>query len=189
MERMGAIVEATKRLLEKMEASAISTTLVASEAGVPIGSVYRYFPHIEAIYGAIFTEFRDVSDELITTEIAKPETEWRDSFPTVFMELRRILQENPAFEAVFVLAMSNDELAKVRIAWNQHIAELLKQRWRIGCDRFSGGNPDIVARMTIEIFSTAESLIVQHKDEPGKHEELFAEALVMLEAYLSKYLH
>lgn len=48
-----AIVEAARRILESEGAGALTTKRVAELAGVSIGSLYRYFPHKEAIVAAI----------------------------------------------------------------------------------------------------------------------------------------
>lgn len=48
-ERRQAILEATERLLERMSPHALTTSHIAFEAGVPVSSVYAYFPNKQAV--------------------------------------------------------------------------------------------------------------------------------------------
>lgn len=50
---MDAIVIAATRVLEREGAARLTTTRIAEVAGVSVGSLYQYFPHREAIVGAI----------------------------------------------------------------------------------------------------------------------------------------
>ena len=50
---MDAIVVAATRVLEREGAARLTTTRIAEVAGVSVGSLYQYFPHREAIVGAI----------------------------------------------------------------------------------------------------------------------------------------
>jgi AcrR family transcriptional regulator len=50
---MDAIVIAATRVLEREGAARLTTTRIAEVAGVSVGSLYQYFPHREAIVGAV----------------------------------------------------------------------------------------------------------------------------------------
>jgi AcrR family transcriptional regulator len=50
---MDAIIEAATRVLEREGLHRLTTTRIAEVAGVSVGSLYQYFPHREAIIGAI----------------------------------------------------------------------------------------------------------------------------------------
>ena len=52
-ETVGAIVEATARILEKDGHDGFTTNAVAERAGVSIGTLYQYFPDKEALLGAL----------------------------------------------------------------------------------------------------------------------------------------
>ncbi|MEM8986148.1 MAG: TetR/AcrR family transcriptional regulator [Pseudomonadota bacterium] len=186
--RIDNIVAATQRLLDQVGAESITTSAVAQEAGVPVSSVYRYFPNIYAIYRTIFEKFKAETDQIILSELANMSTNWRESLPIMIGGLRSLLQSNPSYGAVFRLALTTQELSSVREEWNERLAAHLAQRWRMGEDGFEGGDPDLVARMCVEIYCAAEILIVQHADAPKKQEALFNEAMIALERYLSKYL-
>jgi AcrR family transcriptional regulator len=53
-----AVLEATARILEEVDASHASTNAIAERAGVSIGSLYQYFPSREAIYAEMIRRSR-----------------------------------------------------------------------------------------------------------------------------------
>ena len=188
-QRIHQIVAATKRLLEHGEAGSITTSVVADEAGVPVSSVYRYFPNIYSIHQTLLEEFKSATDEIISERLNDPEeTEWQVSLTGMISGLRRLVNENPSYGAVLRLTLTTHELRSVREEWNLRLADLLASRWREGADGFSGGDPDLVARMTVEIYSAAEILMFENRENEKKAEAIFNETLVALLRYLGNYL-
>ena len=188
-DRIAAIIAATKRLLERGEGDAITTSTVAAEAGVPVSSVYRYFPNIYSIHRSILEEFKAETDRIVMTILDDPdEQDWAQSLSGMMLGLRRLLAGNPSYGAVFRLTLTTHELRTVREAWNLRLASMLADRWRQGLDGFHGGDPDVVARMTVEIYCAAEILIFETRDRPADGEAYFNEALMALQRYLAPYL-
>lgn len=188
-QRIRQIVEATRRLLEEGEAEAITTSVVAAEAGVPVSSVYRYFPNIYSIHQTLLEEFKSATDAIILARLNDPEdTDWRVSLTGMISGLRQLIDDNPAYGAVLRLTLTTHELRSVREAWNLRLADQLARRWRDGADGFSGGDPDLVARMTVEIYSAAEVLMFENRENEARAEAIFNEALVALRRYLANYL-
>ncbi len=187
--RIAQIVAATKRLLERGEVDSITTTTVAAEANVPVSSVYRYFPNIYSIHRTILEEFKLETDRIVLTVLEDPEAQdWQQSLSGVIFGLRELVASNPSYGAVFHLTLMTHELRAVREAWNLRLADVLATRWREGKDGFHGGDPAIVARMTVEIYCSAEILIFEVRDRPEEAEAYFTEALMALQRYLAAYL-
>ena len=63
-ERLRRVLDAADQVLAADGARAFTTTRVAAQAGVPIGSVYRFFPDKQAIVEALavryWSEFEDL---------------------------------------------------------------------------------------------------------------------------------
>jgi len=78
-ERVQRILVATSELLCESGVSAVTTARVAERAGVPVGSVYQYFPNKKAIFVALFDEYlQGVRDALEAMERDGPYEEgWR----------------------------------------------------------------------------------------------------------------
>jgi len=188
-QRIREIVEATKRLLERGEGESITTSVVAAEAGVPVSSVYRYFPNIYSIHQTLLEEYKSATDDIIGERLNDPEeTEWQVSLTGMISGLRTLVDENPSYGAVLRLTLTTHELRSVREEWNLRLADQLASRWRDGADGFSGGDPDLVARMTVEIYSAAEILMFENRENEKKAEAIFNEALIALRRYLGNYL-
>jgi len=188
-ERIAKIVAATKRLLREGDTDSITTSSVAAEANVPVSSVYRYFPNIYSIHRTILEEFKSEIERIVERELNDPaQQDWRQSLSGVIMALRTLVSENPFYGAVFRLTLTTHELRTVRETWNLRLSGILAERWRAGKDGFHGGDPDRVARMTIEIYCAAEIMIFEARDKPEEAEAYFAEALVALQRYLEPYL-
>jgi AcrR family transcriptional regulator len=186
--RIQKIVEATKTLLERGEGDAITTSAVAAEAGVPVSSVYRYFPNIYSIHRTILEEFKAETDRIVTERLADPgDMDWRVSLTGMITGLRELIDSNPSYGAVFRLTLTAHELRSVREDWNLRLASRLAERWRNGADGFRNGDPDLVARMAVEIYCAAEILVFEERDRE-RAQACFGEALTALERYLNAYL-
>jgi AcrR family transcriptional regulator len=187
--RSREIIEATERLLARADVETITTSLVAAEADVPVSSVYRYFPNIHSIHRTIFEEFKADSDLIVGRILSDPEyQDWRESLRSMMIGLRRLIQKKPSYRAVFRLIRTTHELRSVRDDWNTRLSNVLAARWHAGLDGFRDGNPDLVARMTVEIYCAAEIVAFEQGAEPSQADAFFNEALVALEHYLAHYL-
>jgi len=188
-ERIDRIFAATERLLSTTAVENITTSTIAAEAGVPVSSIYRYFPNVQAIYkemfealvSALHTQVAQISDD-----VARFPT-WRARHLQVMLAMRAVLNDNPAYRPLFQLMLSTRELRAVKENANALIAAHLARRWSRGEDGFRGGDPLAVARMATEIFTSFEALASAPTD-PALTEKLFAETAVALESYLSVYL-
>lgn len=58
-QRVEAILEAVQVLVESEGVDAVTTHRIAEYAGIPVGSVYQYFPNKFAIFGAHVQAFHD----------------------------------------------------------------------------------------------------------------------------------
>lgn len=188
-ERIEIIIDATKRLLERDEADSITTSTVAAEANVPVSSVYRYFPNIYSIHLTILEEFKAQTDGIIHGILSNPDIrDWRVSLTGMIQGLRELVQDTPSYGAVFRLTLTTPELRGVREEWNRRFAEVLAERWREGQDNFQGGDPDMVARMIVEIYCAAEVIAFEKRADPDMADRYFAESMRVLERYISPYL-
>jgi AcrR family transcriptional regulator len=187
--RRQLILDATKRLLVGRSGEAITTSTVAAEAEVPVSSVYRYFPNIFSIHRTILEEFNAEIERIIGDILTDPEIQgWRISLVGMIGGLRELVEQNPSYGAVFRIMLTTHELRAAREAWNLALANRLAQRWHQGEDGFHGGDPDLVARMTVEIYCAGEVLIFERRSDPDKVAACFSETLTALERYLAGYL-
>ena len=107
---------------------------------------------------------------------------------TIITRLHLFLMENPGYWKLLLVMQTSQELRDAKAVMIGHVADMLSARWRQGQDGFSGGDPDLVARFTVEIFMSIETRCAQMRD-PKALSEMFAELVKALEAYLSLYLN
>lgn len=187
-ERIERIFEATQSLLGQTAPDDITTSTIAIEAGVPVSSIYRYFPNVQAIYKEMFEALVGELHLKIAVIVDDTQTwpSWRQRHRQVMGAMRAMLSDHPAYLPLFDLMASTRELRAAKNEANTLIAAHLGARWARGDDGFHGGDPYVVARMATEIFTSFE--VLASGGDAAQAEKLFAETSVALEAYLSIYL-
>ena len=68
---VGALIEATARILVRESFEGVSTNRIAEEAGVSIGSLYQYFPSKEALVAAVIDRHHDELMEVVRGTLAE----------------------------------------------------------------------------------------------------------------------
>ncbi len=190
-QRLDAILNAAEKLVEEMDAEAITTNLIADRAGVPVSSVYRYFKTVSAVLAYLFEDLNEEIIAVIEECLANSQPgwdDWREVTGTIITRLHLFLMENPGYWKLLLVMQTSQELRDAKAVMIGHVADMLSARWRQGQDGFSGGDPDLVARFTVEIFMSIETRCAQMRD-PQALSEMFAELVKALEAYLSLYLN
>lgn len=187
-ERIEAIIEATLVLLDRVDAGAVTTSVVAKEAGIPVGSIYRYFPNIHAIYGTIFDHFHEENTRIIKASSLDQASDWKSALKHDLEAMGQLLESRAGYRAVVLLTFSTPELLPIRERWNHDFAEQFARKWRNGADGFKGDDPLIVARMAVEIFSAAQLQILRNWDDTAKRKAIAHERTVAMIRYLEAYL-
>lgn len=94
-ERVKKILAATRQLLEQQGLAAVTTPRIAKQAGVPVGSVYQYFPNKKAIFVALYADYlkriRDVFDSLEGR--LNQDMDWKQFFITLLKEANAAEEE------------------------------------------------------------------------------------------------
>jgi len=66
-----AILEATAQVLLDSGIEALSTNKVAKRAGVSVGSLYQYFPNIDALIIALFERHHEKMQAMLQAHVAQ----------------------------------------------------------------------------------------------------------------------
>jgi len=188
-DRIDRVLTATEALLASRPVDAITTSSIAAEAGVPVSSIYRYFPNVFSIYKELFETLVAQLHGRIAEIMEDPQfMTWRERHLEVMLALRKTLNEDPAYRPLFHLMLTTRELRVVKEQANAQIAAYLAARWEQGLDGFRGETPLAVARMATEIFTSFETLTSGDARSEWT-ERMFAEASIAMERYLSAYLN
>ena len=100
---VSSVVDAAERLLAGEGPTALTTTRIAREAGIAVGSLYQYFPDTAAILAAVadrhLTAFEALMDQAVR---AAREERWSDPVGTLVDLFAARWREEPGYRALWL---------------------------------------------------------------------------------------
>jgi len=103
-EKLTRLLDAADRLLAAEGADAITTTRIAAEAGISVGSVYRYLPHREAIIEALAQHYLGLIEQRMDEFAADLAARPRDPYQMVddgIDTFAGFYRDHPGFRALW----------------------------------------------------------------------------------------
>ncbi|WP_328870276.1 TetR family transcriptional regulator [Streptomyces sp. NBC_00287] len=185
-ERLTRILDACADLLDEVGYDALSTRAVAQRAGVPIGSVYRFFGNKRQMADALAQRNLDRYAERVTERLAGVGGGggWRAAMDAVLDEYLVMKRTAPGFSLV---DFGNQIPVGVRPAEPNHrVADRLTDLLSGYLDR----TPDEdLRRVFLVAVETADTLVhLAFRVSPEGDERIIAEARELLRAYLARVL-
>ncbi|MGW3955032.1 TetR family transcriptional regulator [Streptomyces sp. NPDC004752] len=184
-ERLERILDACADLLDEVGYDALSTRAVALRAGVPIGSVYRFFGNKRQMADALAQRNLERYSERITRRLqgARP-GDWRAAVDAVLDEYLAMKRTAPGFSLV---DFGNQIPVGDRHAEPNHrVADSLTAL----LSGYLGRTPDEELRRTFLVaVETADTLVhLAFRVAPEGDEAIIAETRDLLRAYLARAL-
>ncbi|MEM7610625.1 MAG: TetR/AcrR family transcriptional regulator [Pseudomonadota bacterium] len=185
-QRIALILQAAEHLLAAGDE--VNTSSISRQAGIPVGSIYRYFPNMLGIYRSLFEDIngqlRDKIEAVV--ENARPEQTWDMLFDEILAAAMALYSQRPGYGNL-LFAMSVPALLEVRQDCIDKTSEIFASRWREGHDGFHDGDVDEVAVTASRLFTFMEqcyfeALLSERATTPVE------ETVKALKAYLSIYL-
>jgi len=100
-ERVDTLLDAAAAIIEESGSAALTTSAVAERSGSSVGVVYRYYPHIDAIFVALGERNRERYAARLDARLASEEAPtWRDFVAAMNDTYAQISREEPAFVAI-----------------------------------------------------------------------------------------
>ncbi|MFD3315098.1 TetR family transcriptional regulator [Streptomyces sp. NPDC058694] len=185
-ERLTRILDACADLLDEVGYDALSTRAVALRAGVPIGSVYRFFGNKRAMADALAQRNLDVFTERVTLRLQETAGAggWRAAMDAVLDEYLAMKRTAPGFSLV---DFGNQIPVGTRDAEpNTRVADRLTDMLSSVLNR----EPDEDLRRTFLIAVEAADTLVQlaFRLAPSGDERVIEETRELLRAYLARSL-
>ncbi|MEU6369724.1 TetR/AcrR family transcriptional regulator [Streptomyces sp. NPDC046931] len=188
-ERLTRILDACADLLDEVGYDALSTRAVALRAGVPIGSVYRFFGNKRAMADALAERNLERYTERVTRRLADAadaggEGGWRAAMDAVLGEYLDMKRTAPGFSLV---DFGNQIPVGARYAEPNHrVADRLSDLLSAYLDH----EPDEdLRRVFLIAVETADTLVhLAFRMDPEGDESVIAETRVLLRAYLERVL-
>lgn len=190
-ERIERILVATAHLIGQVPPDAVTTTQIARAAGMSVGSIYRYFSDVDAVFQSLL--LRSVSELAARVRggglsLAGPE--WRDDLGRALDIQVDYLQDlDTGFHALWFAssgALASSAAASTRAADEALVDELVDELPAARLERL-GDNPHAVVRLAIGILTKGTELAfsaVQTRADPA----VIAETKRAVVAYLAPYL-
>ncbi|WP_405642306.1 TetR family transcriptional regulator [Streptomyces sp. NBC_00019] len=184
-ERLTRILDACADLLDEVGYDDLSTRAVAQRAGVPIGSVYRFFGNKRQMADALAQRNLERFTARVTERLADATGGgWRDAMDAVLDEYLAMKRTAPGFSLV---DFGNQIPVGARHAEPNHrVADRLTDLLSGYIDR----EPDEDLRRTFLIaVETADTLVhLAFRVAPEGDERVIEEARELLRAYLARVL-
>ena len=186
-QRVSDILDATQALLQAGDK--VTTSTIADRAEIPVGSVYRYFPNLDAVYLALFIRLSAQLRERIETVISEKNTgiHWKELHRRSLEQSLGFITENLAYGKL-KFGMPTEAVDEVEQEAINYLAGVLAERWQAGYDGFRGEDVHEVAQVTARLFTFVEQCHYERLTDDGTHPSLVDEAVKALAAYLSLYL-
>ncbi|MEU1214191.1 TetR/AcrR family transcriptional regulator [Streptomyces sp. NPDC005790] len=191
-DRLARILDAGAALLDETGYEQLSTRAVADRAGVPIGSVYRFFPNKRALVDALAERNLEVYAGRVVARLeAIPEREWRAAIDAVLDEYLAMKRSVPGFALVDFgppVPAAGPLDAEVNRLVAGRLAELLSGHLGRGPD--GAVAVDGTLRRTVLVCVQAADALLQlaFRADPAGDPDLIAETRVLLQAYLARVL-
>ncbi|GAA2668315.1 hypothetical protein GCM10009864_42610 [Streptomyces lunalinharesii] len=184
-QRLARILDACAELLDETGYEELSTRAVAGRAGVPIGSVYRFFPNKRAMAEALARRNLDAYADRISARLTAPDQPagWRAAMDVVIDEYLAMKRTLPGFALVEFTVPAPRESRQANYEVADRLLHLLAGR--LGLDP-----ADAPLRTAFLVgVETADALLqLAFRTDPAGDPAIVTETKELLRAYLARYL-
>jgi AcrR family transcriptional regulator len=184
-ERLGRILDAAAALLDEVGYEELSTRAVATRAGVPIGSVYRFFSNKRAMADALAHRNLDEYVTRVSARLAAPGAVpgWRPAIDLAVDEYVAMKRTVPGFSLVdFGIPVPD-----ARGAANHRVADRLRTLLTAHLGPDPGGRA-LALTFTVGVEAADALLQLAFHTDPAGDPLIIAETKVLLHAYLARSL-
>lgn len=166
----------------------MTTAMIAQRAGVPIGSLYQYFPNKLAVLTAVASEAMDHADLRIEAVLAAPvgECSWAEEVDRVVDAVFESYARERGFIPLLRALSTTPELREITHRSNDRIVAGFIQRVRQRGENIGEADLQVVARVAVEAANTIQDLALASED-PHLGQRYAQELKVLLKSYLGCY--
>jgi AcrR family transcriptional regulator len=180
--RLENVLVAAERLLIREGADALTTTRVAAEAGISVGSLYHYLPDRDAILHSLALGYLGGFEAQMESFVERaPTLDWDSFIETVIDTYAASFREQAGYRALFLGRHLSEQTRAADRAHNRTMASHLRDIL------LAMGVPDSDRLLTIcrTVQLTADALMVEaFRDDPAGDEAMLTECKRMIRSYL-----
>jgi AcrR family transcriptional regulator len=189
-DRVERILDATAALLAgDTPADKITTAAIAEEAGVPIGSVYQYFPNKLAVLAELARRVMEQVDHKTTSLIAEDfgVLPWDQAIDRAVDATMQGYAEQPGYLQLLLSIRPTPEFRLITDESNERVAAMLAAhpalRAEIPADRI-----ELVMRVAVEAANSLQDWALS-ADDSKQRNQIIGEMKILLKGYLGVYMN
>ena len=193
-QRVDRLVDAAERLLARMPVHRVTATAIAAEAGVPIGSLYQYFPNRLAVLAELLQRgTREADAKTVEAIEACHDLPWTDAVDRVVdavMQNFARLHARPADAMLQASAARSPEFHGLAAASSARVARALAAHPALVAAIADPARRWLVARTAVEAGTGVQGWALEPRadDHPADLSEITGEMKTLLKAYLGRHL-
>jgi len=183
--RVRHILEAADAILSAEGFEALTVRRIAQRAGVPVGSIYQFFPDKAAVVDALAGTYIGEFDAAIEQLVAESEAaRWADPVGTLIDAFAGLYRANPGYVALWSGRHVSPELARADEANNAAIADGVR---RILMRQAGLPDGEALARAARLAVVVADALLqFAFRSGPAGDAEVLEELKALLRLYLEQ---
>jgi AcrR family transcriptional regulator len=182
-ERLRRVLDAADELLVTEGAETFTTNRIARLAGIPVGSVYRYFPDKEAIVQALAVRYWSDFEDLVAAAADADEVDPLPDPGTVVLDaLAAGFRARPGFLALWYGGLRTEQVRDATRPTRSAIARSIDRILSVHWPHAPG---DARATCAAMVVLAGDGLLREaFRVNPAGDERVLAESKVMLDAYI-----
>jgi AcrR family transcriptional regulator len=187
-DRVDRILDATASLLGSKPLEKITTAAIAEKAGVPIGSVYQYFPNKLAVLAELARRVMEKVDIRTASLIAEDfgVLPWDQAIDRAIDATMQGYSEQPGYAQLLLSIRPTPEFREITDESNERVAAMLAfhpaLQAVIPADRIQ-----LVTRAAIQAVNALQDWALA-EDDPAVANEMVSEMKTLLKGYLAVYM-
>lgn len=183
---MERILQAASELLRDGGVEALSTRSVAEHAGIPVGTIYRYFANRDAIIDAYLDRDLELIERSIVEELLATGFVTFHSMTRAFVEGHwRYHRAHPESVLIWFGGRLNPAVTeKVRELDSRHASSLAAAASRTG---MVDGAPPFISHLLVRLFDRLFEFIYLSGADLGEQERILATGVDITASYLERF--
>lgn len=187
-ERVNRILDAAEALFASQGYAGTTTNAIAAQAGVPIGSLYQFFPDKASLLLALALRYTEILRQELTaiSEMAPP-LSLADYANQLIDHTERFFSEHPSYRAVFMEAQGTvRELEAIEEAVDAHLIRDLAASLPRQIPKLAPEDYDVIAFVLVKTIGTL--LWLSLGQSQSFRQRLTAETKRLTLHYLDSYI-
>ena len=187
-DRVEKILDAAGALLEQDSAEKLNTAAIAKKAGIPVGSLYQYFPNKTAVIVELARRVMLETDLGVLTILKSAgEINWEESVDLAVDATLNNYQQRPGYLELLRGLSSTAEFSVISAESNERIAAYLASHTQLRQLNLPRDRIRLIARAAIQASNALQDWALSTGSEAGIR-AIGTEMKTMMKAYIGRYV-